>query len=195
MLNILGLLAERPTKVYAYDAEAALDDVAVCFSIVSAQEPSYPGDGFATALRTAVRCADLNAIERISGASTKPDLLHAFDPYVHHLGRSLCAVRKGNDCTYLGPDVDQLFSALRALQNSGLDLNGGTAAGELNLLTDAVARGPELVRRLLGDGLDPSRRDGAGRTPLSYAAQFLDTEVTAVLLDGGAPVNDADRMG
>lgn len=43
-----------------------------------------------------------------------------------------------------------------------------------------------LIAKLLADGADPSARDAQGRTPLWWAAAYLDRACCLVLLDAGA---------
>jgi tetratricopeptide (TPR) repeat protein len=59
-----------------------------------------------------------------------------------------------------------------------------------SLLTFAIGH-PELVRFLLGKGLDPDHQNAFGKTPLMYAAQFDEVESAKILLEHGAMVEAA----
>jgi ankyrin repeat protein len=73
-----------------------------------------------------------------------------------------------------------------------LDLYLESAPGVLARLGfggSAYPRSPELVKRLLGRGLDPNRSDWLGKTFLHACAENGDQSVAALFLDAGADID------
>lgn len=71
------------------------------------------------------------------------------------------------------------------------------ALGWTPLHAAAVRRDAKRVTELLGEGADPNARDRWGRTPVMWAARFIDQdrETIPALVRAGADVNAADEDG
>lgn len=71
------------------------------------------------------------------------------------------------------------------------------ALGWTPLHEAAVRRDAQRVSELLGEGADPNARDRWGRTPVMWAARFIDQdrETIPALVRAGADVNAADEDG
>ena len=66
----------------------------------------------------------------------------------------------------------------------------------MDALHDATIAGNSAeIRRLVDRGDEVDRRDGAGNTPLQYAAMRPDGEVVRYLIDHGATVMTTNRLG
>jgi ankyrin repeat protein len=63
------------------------------------------------------------------------------------------------------------------------------------LLSTSHPPAAEIVRMLVGYGLEVNARDGYGNTPLHYAARWKSVELIGILLDAGAEIDAANKDG
>ncbi len=68
-------------------------------------------------------------------------------------------------------------------------------SGWYNVATAASRNQTDYVRSLLVAGGTPDVTDGAGQTPLGYAASFGNVEMAKLLLQYNAPVDRRDQFG
>lgn len=86
------------------------------------------------------------------------------------------------------PDIDFYLSEADTLDD--IDEYGFTP-----LIECAIARQPEIAKVLLARGAQINRSDVTGRTPLHWAVDNNDLEMTKLFLDAGADANAYTRAG
>jgi ankyrin repeat protein len=85
--------------------------------------------------------------------------------------------------------------AIKALLESGADVNQAAKDGRTSLFFAAQIGHEAAVRRLLEGGADVNRAKEDGTTPLHVAAQEGQEAAVQLLLEGGADVNRATEGG
>jgi uncharacterized protein (TIGR02996 family) len=84
------------------------------------------------------------------------------------------------------------LDVVRFLINAGVDVNGTRASGDTPLFW---APNAEIAETLIRAGASLRARDGTGREPIHYVAQFSRPDVLRVLLDHGCDPNARDDSG
>jgi len=84
---------------------------------------------------------------------------------------------------------------VKALLDSGSDINEKDELGETPLHTAAVGGYREIVSLLIEKGADVNARDVRGLTPVHAAAWMGYPEIIGLLIDHGADINARDKDG
>lgn len=154
--------------------------------LAPASTPAAPGDAESMDARL-LRCARAGQTELAVAAVARGADPHSVPPEGDRDQRSVLVLAT------LGKDM----RLLRSLIEKGADLNRTHAdlAPLIAATRDSHQGRPDAVMTLLTNGADPRCVDAAGNTPLHYAALSATPIVAALLCDGGAALDAANRDG
>ena len=124
------------------------------------------------------------AVQRDNPGQLQALLARGFDP------NTVDAEGRSGFAAALRADSLKVAHVLAA--HPDFDVNAPNAAGESPLMLAAIKGDVALSRRLLDRG---ARLDPPGWTPLHYAASGPATELVALLLDRGAPIDAVSPNG
>ena len=191
LLFALGV-EDRPATVYS-EFPNAYDDLRASFAVEGGADLTTADTELLVELvGSAIRSGSSVALKGLIGHRFVPGEIGT---ELAALGQSGMVVWDETGPSFWGAGPDELCATLKVARDAGVDIAVRVTPDGETFATNAAARNPELVRRLLAAGVGANDQNVRGQTPLAVACMFGQRANAKLLIEAGALIAVPDVDG